>query len=77
MSTLTIRNVEDHIHQQLREIAARNGRSVEAEVRALIADYVAAPKQNILEFLYANVGENGADLELPSREEYPREIDFS
>lgn len=77
MPTLTIRNVEDHIHQRLREIAAKNGRSVEAEVRTLIADYVAAPKVNFLLELRKNIGDTGADLEIPARTDLPREVDFS
>lgn len=77
MSTLTIRNVEDHIHQRLREIAAKNGRSVESEVRALIADYVAAPKVNFLLELRKNIDDAGADLEIPARTDLPREVDFS
>ena len=38
MSTLTIRNVPEHVRQWLRERAARNGRSMEAEVRAILEE---------------------------------------
>ncbi len=39
MSTaITVRNLEPNLVSQLRLRAARNGRSTEAEVRALIAD---------------------------------------
>lgn len=37
MATLTIRNVPDAIHRALRLRAASTGRSVEAEVRAILA----------------------------------------
>lgn len=41
MPTLTIRNVPHGVHQALRLRAAMHGRSVEAEVRALLAAAVA------------------------------------
>jgi len=40
MSTLTIRNVEAAVKEQLRVRAARNGRSMEAELRAILAEAV-------------------------------------
>lgn len=42
MPTLTIRSVPEHVHRALRLRAAEHGRSVEAEVRALLAAAVAA-----------------------------------
>jgi plasmid stability protein len=38
MSTLTIRNVDPAVKEQLRVRAARNGRSIEAELRHILAD---------------------------------------
>lgn len=48
MGQLLIRNLDDATKQQLRERAARHGRSMEAEVRAIIdrALSEAAPKEN-------------------------------
>jgi plasmid stability protein len=40
MATLTIRNVEPAVKEQLRVRAARNGRSMEAELRAIVTDAV-------------------------------------
>jgi plasmid stability protein len=40
MATLTIRNVPDEVRQKLREAAARKGRSMEAEARAVLAEAV-------------------------------------
>jgi plasmid stability protein len=46
MATLTIRNVPEETRQRLREEAARNGRSMEAEARAILADAMkAVPKK--------------------------------
>ena len=42
MASLTIRNVPDDIRTRLRVRAARNGRSMEAEARAIIAGAVDA-----------------------------------
>ena len=43
MPTLTIRNVPEQVHQALRLRAAENARSVEAEVRSILAAAVAQP----------------------------------
>ena len=41
MATLTIRNLPDEIRDQLRIAAAKNGRSMEAEARAVLTDQFA------------------------------------
>ncbi|MGA8907219.1 MAG: Arc family DNA-binding protein [Acidobacteriaceae bacterium] len=40
MATLTIRNVDAAVKEELRVRAARNGRSMEAELRAIVTDAV-------------------------------------
>jgi len=40
MANLTIRNVPDDVHKGLRLRAAENGRSVEEEVRRILAEHV-------------------------------------
>ena len=40
MATLTIRNVDATVKEQLRVRAARNGRSMEAELRAIVTEAV-------------------------------------
>lgn len=45
MATLTIRNLPERVHQALRLRAARNERSVEAEVRALLENATTAGAQ--------------------------------
>ena len=40
MATLTIRNVDPEVRQQLRVRAAQNGRSMEAELRQILKDAV-------------------------------------
>lgn len=62
MSTLTIRKVPDEVHRALRVRAALNGRSAEAEVRAIIESAV-VPKVNLADALSA-IGKSlgGVDL---------------
>jgi plasmid stability protein len=43
MATLTIRDVDDDLRAELRVRAARHGRSMEAEVRAILREAVAKP----------------------------------
>jgi plasmid stability protein len=46
MATLTIRNLPDELHAALRVRAARNGRSMEAELREMIARGLEAQPTN-------------------------------
>ena len=48
MAVLTIRNLPDEIRTRLRVRASRNGRSMEAEARAIIAGAVNAPSPDDL-----------------------------
>lgn len=78
MSTLTIRQLNEHTHARLRGRAAKHGRSVEAEVRAILDATVNLPEENILLALHAAFSEaGGVDLELPDRSEPPRPVDLS
>jgi len=38
MATLTIRNIDDEVREQIRLQAAEHGRSMEAELRAILGD---------------------------------------
>ena len=42
MTTLTIRNVDPVVKNRLRVRAARNGRSMEAELRVIVSDAIGA-----------------------------------
>ena len=77
MATLTIRQLDDRTHARLRGRAAEHGRSVEAEVRAILDAVVDVPVSNVLVALhesFAKVG--GVDLELPERSDAPRPVDL-
>lgn len=78
MSTLTIRQLDERTHARLRGRAAAHGRSVEAEVRAILAAAVNAPDKNFLLALHDGIApEGGVDLELPDRTDAPRPVDLS
>ncbi len=79
-STITVRNLDDDVKAKLRVRAAENGRSMEAEVRAILADalVVRPPSRGLgtwIHELFADVG--GVELELPRRDEPARYVDFS
>lgn len=78
MSTLTIRQLNEHTHARLRVRAAKHGRSVEAEVRAILDTAVDLPEENILLALHASFSKvGGLDLQVPERTEPPRPVDLS
>ena len=72
MATLTIRNVENTVKDRLRLRAARNRRSLEAELRAIVTEVAGTEGRgevNLAEAIrrrFAPLG--GVDLELPPRE---------
>ena len=47
MATLTIRNVDAGVRESLRVRAARHGRSMEAEVRSILSEAVAADRDQL------------------------------
>lgn len=75
MSTLTIRKVDEDVKRRLQIRAAQNGRSMEAEVRAILGDAVQADRTGsdddaLLEALkdFRRLT-GGVDLPLPPRAE--------
>jgi antitoxin FitA len=80
LATLSIRNLDDGMRERLRVRAARHGRSMEAEVRAILTDAVAEPGQSpdLFHTLMGRFGEpGGAELELPPRATRPRAAGFA
>ncbi|GGB68120.1 hypothetical protein N798_08535 [Knoellia flava TL1] len=73
MSTLTIRKVDADVKRRLQMRAAENGRSMEAEVRAILGDAVLETSSNdvsfgeVMEEFRRRTG--GVDLDLPARNE--------
>ncbi|MGC3993065.1 MAG: toxin-antitoxin system antitoxin subunit [Propionicimonas sp.] len=75
MGTLTIRHLDERTHARLRARAARNGRSVEAEVCNILNAAVNLPEENFLLALHAATREGGGvNLRLEPRSDPPRPV---
>ena len=78
MAALSIRGLDDAIRERLRQRAARHGRSMEAEIRAILTDAVQVPgsAEGLLTTLLDRVGElGGVDLEFGPRTGSARTVD--
>ena len=75
MASITVRNLDDEVKRKLRVRAAEHGCSMEAEVREILSEAVAAgpkPRKGLgtrIHKRFKAIG--GADLELPEREPMP------
>jgi len=79
MAMITVRNLDPVVHAKLRERAARHGRSMEAEARAVLTEAVTREEPvTLVEAARKHFGDRPLDfdLDLPPRDDYPREIDF-
>jgi plasmid stability protein len=79
MASLTIRGIDAETHTRLRVAAARHGRSMESEVRAILRERFATPESG--RGLGTRIHERfaaleGMDIELPERSERPRAAEF-
>lgn len=80
MATLTIRELDDELHARLRVHAAKHGRSMEAEVRALLEERLSSsplPESGLGSRIHARFTTIGyAEFELPARSEEARAANF-
>ena len=80
MSTLTVRNLDDGLKARLRVRAAENGRSMEAEARAILRSTLVGDTgadDRLGSRIHERFAGLGADkLELPPRTEAPRAADL-
>jgi plasmid stability protein len=82
MATLTVRNIEDETKQLLRLRAARNGHSLEQELRSIIRDAAVAREPASRESsLYDDIRElvephGGFEIPIPDRQPAARPIPF-
>lgn len=80
MAALSIRDLDESVKQRLQSRAVRHGRSMEAEVRAILTEAVREPAGSAGLFTalldrFAALG--GVDLQLPARAEPARAADFT
>lgn len=79
MAAITVRNLDDKVKHRLRVRAARHGRSMEAEARAILVEAVGEEdeSENFLTTLHKRFAEvGGVELELPERDTSVRAVDF-
>ena len=77
MPVLTIRNVPEDTKKRLRIRAAEHGRSMEAELRAILEETLAPPEnlEQAIHRRFAALG--GVELDLPERTPAREPPDFS
>ena len=79
MAAVSIRDLDDQVRERLRIRAAQHGRSMEAEIRAILTAAVSEPTSTagLAPALLARFGAlGGVDLELPPRTATPRAANF-
>lgn len=74
MATITVRNLDDDVQRLLKQRAAANDRSMEAEVREILTESVR--RNTFMKDWLAMAEPLRGEFELPERS-FPREIDFS
>lgn len=83
MATITIRNLDEKVKRELQVRAVHNGRSMEAEVREMISEFLreppeaagVAPEEDLgtaIRNLFAPLG--GVELQIPPRHKSSRPI---
>ncbi|MFD4992384.1 Arc family DNA-binding protein [Cellulosimicrobium cellulans] len=83
MATLTIRGLDDDVRERLRARAVEHGRSMEAEVREILAAAVRSPSGverglgTWIAETFAGIGGAEADVFDVRRDDRPRVVDLS
>ncbi len=79
MASLTIRNLDTQVKEQLRQVAAQHGRSMEAEARAILSQTMQLPSgdQNLAETIHRRFETLGIEtLPIPLRQEIRNPPEF-
>lgn len=79
MAAVSIRNLDDGVKERLRLRAAQHGRSMEAEMRAILVEAVTPPlpSAGMFGMILERFGElGGVELDLPARRTSPRRPTF-
>ncbi len=80
MAAVSVRDLDDDVKERLRVRAARNGRSMEAEIRAILVSAVneSNPTEGLLSALVSRFEIlGGVDMDLPPRATRARAADFT
>ena len=80
MPAISVRGLTEDLSARLKVRAARHGRSMEAEVRVILAEALADDERdrpNLAQAVRTRFAGTGADeLEIPARRDRPRAADF-
>jgi plasmid stability protein len=80
VAAVSIRDLDDDVKERLRVRAARNGRSMEAEIRAILTEAVSEPdpSRSLFSELLDRFGEiGGVELAVPPRANVARAPDLA
>ncbi len=80
LAAISVRNLDDRVKERLRIRAARHGRSMESEIRAILVEAVREPgdADGLFQTMLVRFGEvGGVELELPPRTTPVRAADLS
>jgi plasmid stability protein len=79
MVAISVRDVNEDVAARLKVRAARHGRSMEAEVRAILTDILADgedDRPNVAQAIRERFAEaGGVDLDIPARRDMPHAAD--
>ena len=67
MASLSVRKIDEDLYKRLRVLAAKHGVSMEEEARRILRRVVTAPER-LGDLALECFGDNGVELELPSRQ---------
>lgn len=80
MAAISVRDLNEDVAARLKVRAARHGRSMEAEVRAILTESLAGgedDRQNLGQVIRERFAElGGVELDIPAREDMPRAADL-
>ena len=79
MAAVSIRGLDEDVKRRLRVRAARHGRSMESEIRAILTEAVNEPSESegLMTAILDRFGAvGGVDLDLPTRSTPARAADF-
>lgn len=81
MAAISVRGLDEDVARRLKMRAVRHGRSMEAEVRAILTDVVRDRRDHQVNLAQAIrdrfAGTGGVDLASPPRRDLPRAADLS
>jgi plasmid stability protein len=79
LAAVSIRNLDERVKERLRVRAAHHGRSMEAEIRAILTDAVSGPGEaaGLVDAILDRFGElGGVELDIPARDDRARAADI-